>query len=65
MPNVIVEWLEGRSPEQKAELAQALTEAMSTVGRVGAEHLHVRFVDVSPGDWAIGGSLLDGTGHPD
>jgi 4-oxalocrotonate tautomerase len=64
MPNVIVEWIEGRSPEQKATLAAEVTEAVCRIGRVDARDVHVRFVDVSTSDWAIGGALLDGTPAP-
>jgi len=57
MPYVTVEWFEGRSAEQKAELAKRITEAMTEVGNAPAEEVWIRFVDSSKGDWAIGGQL--------
>ncbi len=65
MPNIIVEWLAGRSSEQKAVLAMELTRTLSDIAAVDPDHVHVRFVDVSGGDWAIGGVLLDGTPEPE
>ena len=65
MANIIVEWLEGRSPEQKAALAKEFTRALSQIGRMDPEAVHVRFQDVSKADWAVGGALLDGTRVPE
>ena len=64
MANVVVEWLEGRSPEQKAQLAAEFTKSMSRIGGMDPDAVHVRFVDVSRGSWAVGGVLLDGTPSP-
>lgn len=57
MPYVTVEWFEGRSAEQKAELARRITEAMTEVAGTPSEEVWIRFEDASRGDWAIGGEL--------
>ena len=57
MPIVTVEWYEGRSPEQKREIAEKLTDLLVEVGKTEREHVWIRFVDSSKGDWAMGGEL--------
>jgi phenylpyruvate tautomerase PptA (4-oxalocrotonate tautomerase family) len=59
MPHVTIEWLSGRSPAQKAEIAAAVTATISEVAGVEPAGISVRFVDTAPGDWAIGGQLQD------
>ncbi len=49
MPFVTVEWFEGRSAEQKAELARRITEAMTEVAGTPAEEVWIRFVDSPEG----------------
>jgi 4-oxalocrotonate tautomerase len=57
MPYVHIHWFEGRTPEQKAELARRITEAMGEVASVPADQVWVRFDDSSPADWAMGGDV--------
>ena len=57
MPIVTIEWYEGRSPEQKREIAEKLTALLAEVGKTEPEHVWIRFVDSSKGDWAMGGEL--------
>ena len=55
MPTIRVELLEGRTPEQKKNLAQALTQAcVDTLGSK-PEAVDVLFFDVPRQDWAAGG----------
>lgn len=58
MPVITVEWLEGRSPQQKAQLAEALTKACVDLAKVTADQVWVVFRDVKRADWAMGGKLL-------
>ena len=58
MPVVTVEWLEGRTPAQKAKLAEALTQAFVDVANVKTDQVWIVFRDVKRSDWAMGGSLL-------
>ncbi len=55
MPIVTIEWYEGRSPEQKKELAEKLTDLMVDVGKTQREHVWIRFVDSPKSEWAMGG----------
>ena len=57
MPTIHVELFEGRTREQKRELAKALTEA--TVKTLGSkpEGVDIIFTDVKKHDWATGGVL--------
>lgn len=57
MPTLRVELFEGRSPTQKAELAQELTQACVRVLGGSADGVDVIFVDVARHDWATGGVL--------
>lgn len=57
MPTLHVEMFEGRTAQQKAALAQALTEACVSVLGVGASSVDVIFRDVARQDWATGGRL--------
>jgi 4-oxalocrotonate tautomerase len=57
MPVVTIEWYEGRSDEQKKEIAEKLTEVLSEVGKMPADQVWIRFVDSSKSDWAMGGEM--------
>ena len=57
MPIVTIEWYEGRSAEQKAEIARRLTDVLVEVGKTQREQVWIRFNDSEKGDWAIGGEL--------
>jgi len=55
MPFVHVHWFEGRTDEQKAEIAKRMTEALSEVGGSPPEDVWIRFDDSAKSDWIIGG----------
>jgi len=57
MPVVTIEWYEGRSPEQKREIAERLTELLVEVGKTQREHVWIRFVDSPKSEWAMGGEM--------
>ena len=57
MPVVTIEWFEGRSPEQKAEIAEKVTEVISEIGKTPAEDVWLRFVGSPKSQWAIGGKI--------
>ena len=59
MPVITVEWLEGRTPQQKAQLADAITQAFVDVAQVSKEQVWIVFRDVRRSDWAMAGRLLD------
>ena len=58
MPVVRVDWLEGRTVEQKQALVEAITEAMRGIGGADKESVHVILSDVPPVNWGKGGELL-------
>ena len=58
MPLVTVEWLEGRSQEQKRQLTEAVTKAVVEVAQVSKDQVWIVFRDVKRSDWAISGKLL-------
>ncbi len=57
MPIIRVEMWTGRSKEQKAELAKALTDAIVRVANTSADHTIVVFDDIDKENWAEGGKL--------
>ena len=57
MPVVTIEWYQGRSPEQKKEIAEKLTDLLVEVGGTERSHVWIRFVDSDKADWAMGGEL--------
>ena len=59
MPMVTVEWLEGRSRQQKAQLADALTKAFVEIGKVSKDQVWIVFRDVKRSDWAMAGTLVE------
>jgi 4-oxalocrotonate tautomerase len=57
MPIVTIEWYEGRSPEQKKEIAEKLTDLIADVGKTERDHVWIRFVDSPKSEWAMGGEV--------
>jgi 4-oxalocrotonate tautomerase len=61
MPILRVEMLAGRSAEQKARLAEALTKAMVEIAKAKPEETAIVFTDVARENWAHAGKLLSQT----
>ena len=57
MPTIRVELFEGRSTEQKRQLAQALTDAVVRTLGGAADGVDIVFHDIARQDWATGGVL--------
>ena len=57
MPIIKVEILEGRSREQKRELAQTLTKETARIIKVSEASIFVVIDEVKKENWAIGGEL--------
>ena len=55
MPTIHVELFEGRTPQQKAQLAKELTDACVRVLGGSADAVDVIYRDVARHDWATGG----------
>lgn len=58
MPVITVEWLEGRTPQQKAKLTEAVTRSFVEIAEVRPEQVWIVFKDVKRSDWAMSGKLL-------
>ena len=58
MPVITVEWLEGRSEPQKAQLAEQITQSFVEVAKVTPDQVWIVFRDVKRSDWAMAGHLL-------
>jgi 4-oxalocrotonate tautomerase family enzyme len=54
MPFVHIHWFEGRSDEQKAEIAKRIEAALVEVASASPEHCWVKFSDSSKSDFIIG-----------
>jgi 4-oxalocrotonate tautomerase len=57
MPIVKVEMWTGRTKEQKAELARAITEAVVNIARTTPEETVIIFQDVDRENWAKAGVM--------
>ncbi len=53
MPFVQIHWFEGRSDEQKAEIAKRIEEALVNVAGAAPEHCWVKFSDSKKSDFII------------
>ncbi len=58
MPVVTVNWLEGRSLEQKKELVSEITRVVHQVGGSPVERINVVIHDVPSENWGRGGQLV-------
>lgn len=59
MPIVRIEMFPGRTREQKAAAALAVTEALTKTIKCTPESTSIVFVDVEKSDWATAGKLAD------
>jgi 4-oxalocrotonate tautomerase len=57
MPLLRVSLWSGRTREQKAAMARALTDTMVDVAKVPAEAVTIQFEDLPKENWATGGEL--------
>jgi 4-oxalocrotonate tautomerase len=58
MPIVNIDWVEGRTVEQKAEISKQVTDTMTTVTGCPAEAVTIIFTDHPRSDIAKAGKLL-------
>ena len=54
MPFVHIHWFEGRTDEQKAEIAKRIEAALIEVAGAAPEHCWVKFSDSAKSDFIIG-----------
>lgn len=53
MPFVHIHWFEGRTDEQKVEIAKRIEDALVEVAGASPEHCWVKFVDSKKSDFII------------
>lgn len=58
MPVVTIQLISGRTKEQKAKIAQAITDSIVDIANVKPEGVQVIFSDVEREDWANAGVLM-------
>ncbi|MGE8944009.1 tautomerase family protein [Leptospira interrogans] len=58
MPVVSVDMLSGRTPEVRAELAEAITKAFVEIAKSNREQVTIIFNEVSPDYWVVGGETV-------
>jgi phenylpyruvate tautomerase PptA (4-oxalocrotonate tautomerase family) len=59
VPFVEVNWYEGRSDEQKAEIARRIEAALIDVAGVAPDHCWIKFSDSKKTDFIIGEKASD------
>jgi 4-oxalocrotonate tautomerase len=65
MPNVTIEWLEGRTVEQKRKVIAGITDLLVEAADARREAVQVTFRDMSRDNWGRGGLLaIDRTDVP-
>ena len=57
MPMITVDWFEGRTPQQKTQLAARITDAFMEIVGASREQVWIVFHDTKPSDWAMGGKV--------
>jgi 4-oxalocrotonate tautomerase len=57
VPNVTIEWLQGRSLDQKRKVIAGITDLLVDAADARREAVQVTFIDMSKEDWGRGGLL--------
>lgn len=58
MPVVRVSWFDGKTQDQKAQVAKDITDSIVKTTGTDASYIYVIFEDVKPADWAGSGKLF-------
>lgn len=58
MPFVHIEWMEGRSLEQKRELTKRITDAVAEIAGIPQDRVHVFIKDMKADEYGVGGELI-------
>jgi 4-oxalocrotonate tautomerase len=57
VPNVTIEWLQGRTLDQKRRVIAGITDLLVNEGDARREAVQVTFLEMSKEDWGRGGLL--------
>lgn len=55
MPVIRVDWLAGRSQEQKNEVATVFTRELARIAKCAENDVQIVFTDVERKSWSVGG----------
>jgi len=58
MPVITIRFMEGRTLEQKREMAKVVSEAVSRIAKTPLAGVHVIFENVPRTDWSLGGTMF-------
>jgi 4-oxalocrotonate tautomerase len=58
MPYVQINWLEGRSVDQKRKIAERIASALIEDGKAKPEHIQITFLDLPTTSYALSGTLV-------
>jgi len=56
MPFVRISWFPGRTPEQKKQITQGLTELIAKTLNISKDHVWIVFDEIPKENWMIGGT---------
>ncbi|MEZ7203639.1 tautomerase family protein [Agrobacterium sp. O3.4] len=59
MPVIRVDWLSGRSQEQKKEVASVFTRELARIAKCGPDDVQIVFMDVERKNWSVGGVFAE------
>lgn len=62
MPVITIRLLEGRTQDQRRELAKVISEAVSRIANTPLDGVHVIFEDIPRDCWGRGGVLFSDRG---
>lgn len=55
---VMIDWIEGRSIEQRREIVKKITDIIAEVGNADPQSIKICFTDHSKEQYAVAGKLL-------
>lgn len=61
MPVIRIDMLNGRSREQKSEIAEVLTRELARIAKCKPDDVQIVFNEYDRGNWAKNGKLIDAT----
>lgn len=64
MPTVFIYWSPGRTPEQKEQVVEHVTETLVEHGNARREDVLIIFQDIQPGDIGRAGKVVNGAKAP-
>lgn len=57
MPVITIDMLDGKTPEQKKQLVEGITDVVCSITKVSREVVTIIFHDITRDNWGSGGKL--------